>query len=114
MHLNKLDYKCCTWLLSKIDVKLIESENLNVIIPCSSPCPCPGRDAKLRGGEQSWAGGGRGGSHPSAGPSARRATELGNARTFSLISCLDMCLLSVLRLVYDHNNFVLFCVLFNV
>ena len=92
-------------------MKLIESENLNVIIPSPWPCPCPGRDAKLRGGELSWAGGGRG--------IIRlldqvHATDTGNARTFSLISCLDMCLLSVLRLVYDHNNFVLFCVLFNV
>ena len=98
-------------------MKLIESENLNVIIPCSSPAPGPGPPGcKVAGwgAELSWAGGGRGGSHPSAEPSARRATELGNARTFSLISCLDMCLLSVLRLVYDHNNFVLFCVLFNV
>ena len=114
MHLNKLDYKCCTWLLSKIDVKLIESENLNVIIPSPCPCPRPGRDAKLRSGELGWAELGEGGEGVIRLLDQVHATDTGNARTFSLISCLDMCLLSVLRLVYDHNNFVLFCVLFNV
>ena len=105
VHLNKLDYKCCTWLLNKIDVKLIESENLNVIIPC--PSPWPGCKVAGWGAGLSWAGGGAG-NHPSVGLTARHGHGKCKYIFVHFLSCLDMCLLSV----YDHNkDFVLFCVL---